>query len=321
LSRKYFGAIDNSTSVIAIILIIIVAGFLVPVIDYSQLTYSPNIQSFENQGNQNSKTNESSSNITNFVIINFDDGNINQYRYAKPILDRYGLKATFFEVCGWIRSQEAWQIIAALQHDGMDIEAHSMTHPNLNKLSSTEQSNFEIGQPKQCFLSHGINTTIFAYPYGEGSKNATVVDIVAKHYNLARAATYSDSGTSTFEVRYSINSWVPLHIEGNYDYNTSSCTGICHSYNNSQMLDRFIEHVNSQDNYVEHGKVKSIPIVVYHSIVTYPDVSYSKITVDTTVNLFEAEMKYLHDNGFKVLTMADLGYDESSDSLYIKGSR
>jgi hypothetical protein len=29
-------------------------------------------------------------------------------------------------------------------------------------------------------------------------------------------------------------------------------------------------------------------------------------------------MKYLHDNGFKVLTMSDLGYDANSKYLYIK---
>jgi hypothetical protein len=39
----------------------------------------------------------------------------------------------------------------------------------------------------------------------------------------------------------------------------------------------------------------------------------------TTIDLFEKEIKYLHDNGFKeVLTMADLGYDENSNYLYLK---
>jgi hypothetical protein len=42
------------------------------------------------------------------------------------------------------------------------------------------------------------------------------------------------------------------------------------------------------------------------------------IPVETTMNLFEREMKYLHDNGVQVLTMADLGYDESKNQLYIK---
>ena len=29
-------------------------------------------------------------------------------------------------------------------------------------------------------------------------------------------------------------------------------------------------------------------------------------------------MRYLHDNGFKVLTISDLGYDENRNYLYIK---
>jgi hypothetical protein len=36
--------------------------------------------------------------------------------------------------------------------------------------------------------------------------------------------------------------------------------------------------------------------------------------------VYDAEMRYLHDNGFRVITMADLGYDESSNSLYVKNT-
>jgi hypothetical protein len=39
-------------------------------------------------------------------------------------------------------------------------------------------------------------------------------------------------------------------------------------------------------------------------------------TID--VNLFDREMKYLSDNGFEVLTMSDIGYNRTSDKLYIK---
>ena len=41
---------------------------------------------------------------TKVIIINFDDSYKSQYTYAKPILDKYGFKATFFEVCNWIGS-------------------------------------------------------------------------------------------------------------------------------------------------------------------------------------------------------------------------
>ena len=38
----------------------------------------------------------------------------------------------------------------------------------------------------------------------------------------------------------------------------------------------------------------------------------------TDVKLFEREMTYLYDNGFRVVTMADLGYDEENHHLYIR---
>jgi hypothetical protein len=62
------------------------------------------------------------------------------------------------------------------------------------------------------------------------------------------------------------------------------------------------------------------PIIVYHILVNYRDLSDSNRPIDTTVNLFDAEMRYLYDNGFKVITMADLGYDENTKSVYIKGT-
>jgi len=83
------------------------------------------------------------------------------------------------------------------------------------------------------------------------------------------------------------------------------------------MLERFITNVNSQDNYNKYGIIRAIPTVIYHTFVTYPDVSYSERPVDTTVNLFDAEMRYLHDNGFEIVTMANLAYDENSNYLYI----
>ena len=36
-----------------------------------------------------------------FVILTFDDGYKSQYTNAKPILDRYGFRATFYVVCNY----------------------------------------------------------------------------------------------------------------------------------------------------------------------------------------------------------------------------
>jgi hypothetical protein len=36
------------------------------------------------------------------------------------------------------------------------------------------------------------------------------------------------------------------------------------------------------------------------------------------ISLFDKEMKYLHDNGVRVITISDLGYDENRNYLYVK---
>jgi peptidoglycan/xylan/chitin deacetylase (PgdA/CDA1 family) len=368
--------IKNNNAIIVFIPVIIISGFLFLVPAYSQLPYLTKIQSSseKNQnsmiisgdesnnnnsiasvlkysdGNTNSRTNQSSNNNAKVVIINFDDSPL----YAKPVLDKYGFKATFFEVCNWVEAgyrksdtTTTWKDIAALQRDGMDIEAHTMTHPNLNNLSSAGLD-YEIGQSKQCLINHGINSTIFAYPNGEGSNNSTVVNTVAKYYHLARTdsktavtflhcdgsnntgnenniqrdcRTYFSNGTLTPSNRYSINSWAHKHIERDCYTNSAipgTCTAVRHEYNNSQMFGKFITAVNSQNNYNKDGIVRSIPIIIYHTIVTYPDLSYSNRPIDTTLNLFDTEMKYLQDNGFRVLTLSDLGYDENKNYFYIK---
>jgi len=60
------------------------------------------------------------------------------------------------------------------------------------------------------------------------------------------------------------------------------------------------------------GMVNAIPIVAYHII------DNSKDPSSTDINLFAAEMKYLYENGFKVVPMSDLGYDESTNYMYLE---
>ena len=307
------------------------------------------------QSSMNSNTNGDGK----VVIINFDDSHESDYTYAKSILDKYGFKATFFEVCNWIEAgyhdkdvSITWPEITALQQDGMDIEAHTMTHPILNDLSQADLD-YEIGQSKQCLENHGFNPTIFAYPNGDGPDDAKVVNTVAKYYDLARTdtkssalalltcgdgggtnvnnqqqrtycETYLNDGKVISENRYSINSWAHKHIEETCPNNSNGadgCTNVVrYKYNNAQMFQKFITAINNQIDYNKDGIVRAIPIIVYHTLVNYNDLSDSNRPIDTTVNLFDAEMRYLYDNGFKVLTMADLGYDENSQSLYVKNT-
>jgi hypothetical protein len=97
------------------------------------------------------------------------------------------------------------------------------------------------------------------------------------------------------------------------DERTHNALDTLYSHNDTQIFSRFVELVNSQINFNKNDAIHAIPIIGYH------DIDDNRTITSTDVNLFDAEMKYLYDNGFKVLTMAELGYDEKSNFLYIKG--
>jgi peptidoglycan/xylan/chitin deacetylase (PgdA/CDA1 family) len=302
---------------IALITFLTNAAISMPNKAYSQSSSSiPNTDSI-NAANNNNKA----------VILNFDDAYKTQYTNAKPILDKYGYKATFYIICNDVGTNGylSWEDIAALYNDGNDIGSHTMNHEDLSKTSKKE-TQYEIGESKQCFLDHGINTTSFAYPFNGGSDEAAVIDTVAKYYDIARTGTdplmylhcdgfkeqssqtdcrtYSGNGELNFVNRYSIIGW------------SHDDTRKTNSYDDSEMFNKFVEVVNSQSIYNTDGTINAIPIVIWHRIDNSGEGDPGSYA--TTIDLFEKEIKYLHDNGFKVLTMADIGYDANSNYLYLK---
>jgi len=266
------------------------------------------------------------------VMIGFDDGWKSQITYAKPILDKYGLKASFFVVCNYVNSGDIrrmnWQDIATLQQDRMDIQSHTMDHKPLDKMS-TNALIYEIAGSKQCLASHGIDSTIFGYPFNLGSNMPSVVDIVSKYYNFARTGTYPlmslncngfanikpqqtdcrtylPDGKLTFANRYDIRSDSFFHISSG------------HNYGPSEMFQKFIQQLNSQVPY-NNGKINAIPIITYHDL-TYNIQDYNKAATTITVPLFDQEMQYLHDNGFKVLLLNQFGFDPTNNIFYLKNT-
>jgi hypothetical protein len=264
------------------------------------------------------------------IMIGFDDSYKSQILYAKPILDKYGFKASFFEVCTWIgktKDRQTWQDVSALQHDGMDIESHTMTHAHLpTLLSSPSQLTYEIGGSKQCLANHGVNATIFGYPLNLGSDIPSIVNVVAKYYNLARSgsaplmflncngfgkhsqtdcSTYSANGKLTYANRYDIKSDSFRHVDSN------------HNYSPSQEYTQFVQRMNSQIPYNTNGKINAIPIITYHNL-TNSMQDYNMMASTITVDLFAQEMKYLHDNGFRVLLLNQLGYGPNNNVFDIK---
>ncbi|MDP9290219.1 MAG: polysaccharide deacetylase family protein [Thermoproteota archaeon] len=307
-SSIYFIIIFLSVYVLLVTNVVV----LLPITSYSQS--SSNITSANNI-----ITNKSSK----IIILGFDDNRKGDFTYAKPILDKYGFKATFFIICGKTTDKGAmnWQDIAAMQRDGMDIESHTMTHKHLNHLSLSAL-NFEIAGSKQCLANHGYNVTSFAYPYDEGADNVTVVNTVAKNYELARSGsdplmflhcngfkkhpqtdcrTYLPDGKLTYANKYAVRS---------LSFDRYEIKGL---FNNSTIFSDFVKIVNSQINYNNGGTINAVPLITFHNVLPLGSKPYS-----TNVAIFDQLMKYLHDNGFRVVSMNNLAFDAKNNAFYIK---
>ena len=66
-----------------------------------------------------------------------------------------------------------------------------------------------------------------------------------------------------------------------------------------------------------NGKINAIPILTYHDL-TYNMQDYNKAATTITVQLFDQEMRYLHDNGFKVLLLNQFGFNPTNSVFYLK---
>ena len=80
----------------------------------------------------------------------------------------------------------SWEEINALEDEGHDIGAHSMTHRSMTEIP-TEDMEVEVSRSKQCLIDNGIEDVVyFSYPKNEGSSDKTVVETVSQHYDLAK---------------------------------------------------------------------------------------------------------------------------------------
>jgi peptidoglycan/xylan/chitin deacetylase (PgdA/CDA1 family) len=156
---------------------------------------SGNTETYKNDVSGGSSQGSSNNNNNKVVIVNLYDSNKNQFTNAKPILDKYGFKATFFIVCNWngLKTRMSWQVVNQLHKEGHDIESHSMTHKRLVELSPVRLE-YEIGQSKQCIYDQiGVRPTVFSPPHNVGWHNVTVIKTIAKYYDLSIGGFVKDA--------------------------------------------------------------------------------------------------------------------------------
>ena len=110
------------------------------------------------------------------VVITFDDGWKNQFKYAVPLLKKYGFTATFFVNPKWIGKGGAYMTaeqVASLADTGFDVESHTWGHVSLVRSHATTQGAFGRSMRQQFRLAEdwirdttGQKPVALCYPFG-----------------------------------------------------------------------------------------------------------------------------------------------------------
>lgn len=101
-------------------------------------------------------------------IITIDDGNLDVYTNAFPLLKQYNYTATVFLIVDAIGDDNmlTLDMIQEMRADGWDFGSHSITHANL--VNGNADVGREVCQSKQLLESMlGTSVDFFAYPFGE----------------------------------------------------------------------------------------------------------------------------------------------------------
>ena len=121
-----------------------------------------------------------------WVVITFDDGLLDFYTEASPILERFNFPTTVFLPVGLMGQEVAnqsvmsWGNARELADKGIAFGSHSMSHPKLSELDWTAVE-YEIRVSKEKIEDElGREVTSFSYPYAFPEQNKLFVCTLGK---------------------------------------------------------------------------------------------------------------------------------------------
>jgi len=139
--------------------------------------------------------------LDHVVVITFDDGYADQYRYAVPLLHELGDSATFYIITSQLgRARHlTWQQLRTMAEMHLDIAAHGVQHDDLSLMTASQQT-YQIEQSVRelhAFLHEPIES--YAYPSGRFNRETLAI---LRHTQVPLAVTTDPAYVLSPENRF-----------------------------------------------------------------------------------------------------------------------
>jgi peptidoglycan/xylan/chitin deacetylase (PgdA/CDA1 family) len=153
------------------------------------------------------------------IVLTFDDGDEDAYTTAYPLLMAHHLTGTFYIITGNVGKPGyvTWDQIKEMSDNGMEIGAHTITHPYLTHLHPVAAYWEILGSRLDLQYHLGIDITTFAYPDNDhnrvtstlvrlaGFRTAVIVDFhtgdsVSDYFTIPRYTVASGESLDVFEL-------------------------------------------------------------------------------------------------------------------------
>lgn len=114
------------------------------------------------------------------VVLTFDDGWEDAYTTVLPVLRRHSMTATFFLISGFLDKPNFLTHAQAqeMAADGMEMEAHTVTHPNLRTLNAKDLQ-YQLEESRKT-LEKILGKPVVHIAYPSGKYNKAVLAAVKK---------------------------------------------------------------------------------------------------------------------------------------------